>query len=63
MTVPEQPASPGGDAEDQGYQSDHEKLLEALREANLALERAKQLLAEEERSGEKPNDPPPEEPG
>jgi hypothetical protein len=63
MTVPEQPAIPARDAEDQGYQSDHEKLLEGLREANRALERAKQLLSEEERSGEETNDPPPQEHG
>jgi hypothetical protein len=61
MTVPEQPAIPAGDAEDKGYQSDHEKLLEALREANRALERAKQLLGEEERGAEEPSDPPPQE--
>ena len=61
MTLPEQPASPAGDEENKGDQSDHEKLLEALREANRALERAKQLLGEEDGQAKEPNDPPPQE--
>jgi len=59
MTVPEQPAVPAGDAEDKGYRSDHEKLLEALRDANGALERAKQLLGEAEHRAMESTDPPP----